>query len=347
MNKALKITLITLGIIIGVVILILGCVRLGERLIFKSFYDNADKEFKMPGASDNLVQQGLVYIPEKELFLVTGYMSDDTASMVYVVSKDGKVLNKVRLKKADGSDYLGHTGGIEYLGNNVYITDGDKEKTYDGGLDVFPLDQILNETEVKCIGRVKTYNNPAFVRIYKTYMLVGEFYREVDYETLDSHRVQTPANDQNTALINVFKIDNANSDNFSIANTPVASISTTDAIQGLEIINDKQIVLSSSWGLSKSKLYFYDMDKIDASQREAVLIEGADANSTEDDIYVKLYHLDSASLVNTVLAPPMAEEMAHIDGKLYILNESACNKYIFGKFMSGNYIYSYDVSDIK
>lgn len=350
-NKILRRCLIALGIIVAVVVILLGCVRLGEKLIYKSFYDNADQKFKMPGTSDNLVQQGFDYVnyngdndTSNDFYLVAGYMSDDTASMVYVLDTDGNIKNKVRLKKADGSDYTGHTGGIECYGNYVYITDGDKDVSYDGGLDVFPLDQILNDTEALCAGRVKTYNNPAFCHIYKNYMLVGEYYKEVDYETLDSHRIETPAGDNNTALIMVFELDN--SEEFKLSKKPVAAITTTNAIQGLTTIGNEQIVLSSSWGLSTSNLYFYDMSKINTTNIELVSISGNDESSTEDDLELKVYHLDSASLVNTVEAPPMAEEMVCLNNELYILNESACNKYIFGKFMSGNYIYAYDVSYI-
>ena len=57
---------------------------------------------------------------------------------------------------------------------------------------------------------------------------------------------------------------------------------------------------------------------------------------------VPLYYEDSASLVesDTVEAPPMSEEIVYLDGKIWIMNESACNKYIFGKLTTGNYLYS-------
>ena len=57
---------------------------------------------------------------------------------------------------------------------------------------------------------------------------------------------------------------------------------------------------------------------------------------------VSLYHLDSKCLKKTLEAPPMAEEIVYIDDEIYILNESASKKYIFGKFLSGNNIYSYE-----
>ena len=351
-NKVLRRCLIAFGIILGVIILLLGAVRLGEKLIFSDFYSNSDQKFKTPGTNDNLVQQGFVYVDylndgnsENDFYLVAGYMSDDSASMVYVLDADGNVTNKVSLKNADGSDYLGHTGGIECHDNYVYITDGGKDVNYDGGLDVFPLDQILNETEVQTIGRIKTYNNPAFCHIYKNYMLVGEYYKETDYETLASHRFTTPSNDENTALIMVFEIDE--NGKFDVSDKPVAGISTTNAVQGLTTIKDDRIVLSTSWGLSTSHIYFYDMDKINTENIEVKEITGNDASSTEDDLSLPIYHLDSDSLAETIEAPPMAEEMVYLNDELYILNESACNKYIFGKFMSGNYIYAYDVSFIS
>ena len=329
-NKAVRITVITLSVIIGIIILALACVKIGERIIFSEFYKDANKEFKMPGVNDGLVQQGMTYIPDKELFIIAGYMADDTASRVYVVNKSGKVLSHTQLKNPDGTDYLGHTGGVEYYGNNLYITDGTKEKGYDGGLDVFPLDEVLaGKSEAKKIGRVKTYNNPAYCHIYDGFIFVGEFYRETDYETSDSHRLETPAGDLNTALITVFKLDDSQ---FGVASKPCAAITTTGAIQGMYIIDGKQIVLSSSWGLSKSKLYFYDMLYIESDQGD-VLIDG---NA------VSLYHLDSKCLKKTLEAPPMAEEIVYLDGKIYVLNESACKKYIFGKFLSANNLYSYE-----
>lgn len=328
-NKAVRITLITVAIVLGVIILALAGVKIGERIKYREFYKDANKEFKMPGIKDGLVQQGMEYVEEKDVFIICGYMADNSASRVYVVSSDGKVLSKTELKNEDGSDYTGHTGGIEYYGNNLYITEGTKEKGYDGGLDVFPLHQVLDGAkEVKKIGRVKTYNNPAYCHIYNGYMMVGEFYRENDYETLDSHRLKTPSGDDNTALITVFKLDNSK---LNISGKPVAGITTTDAIQGMYTIDDSQIVLSTSWGLSTSKLYFYDMLLIE-SDMNTVIIDGNP---------MSLYHLDSKCLVKTLKLPPMAEEIVYKDGKIYVLNESACKKYIFGKFLSANNLYSY------
>ncbi len=329
MSKGKKIVFMILGSIVGLLLLTLLGIKIGEKLRYLSFYQNAEKEFKMPGMADNLVQQGMVYVEEEDLFLVCGYMSDDTSSRVYVVGTDGTVESYTELRNADGSVYTGHTGGIEYYGNCVYITEGTKEKGYDGGLDVFPLNEILHGAEtVNLQGRIKTYNNPAYCHIENGYLLVGEFYREIDYETLDSHRMQTPAGDQNNALITVFRLDDSE---FHVSGAPIAGITTTDFVQGMCVVDEKYIVLSTSWGLSSSHFYVYDAEKL-TKEDESCMVDGN---------LIPIYHFDSASLVKTIEAPPMAEEIVYLNDKMYILCESACNKYIYGKFMSGNHLYSY------
>lgn len=329
MNKFLKVTLIVLASLAALVLVLLLGIKAGEKIRYASFYKNADKEFSMPGRNDNLVQQGMVYLEDRNVFLICGYMSDNTASRVYVVSEDGEVLSHTALTEADGTDYLGHTGGIEVYGDCVYITNGTKEVDHKGTLDVFSLTEILDGKErTPSVGSVLTYNNPAFCHIYNGYMLVGEFYREIDYETRASHRIKTPAGDANTALITVFRLDDSP---LGISSAPVAGITTGGAVQGMTTLDGREIVLSTSWGLSTSHLYFYDMEKI--TQTEGLC--EIDGNT------IPVYHLDSAALIETAELPPMAEGLVYKDGKIFVLNESACNKYIYGKFMSGNHLYSY------
>ena len=58
-----------------------------------------------------------------------------------------------------------------------------------------------------------------------------------------------------------------------------------------------------------------------------------------------LYYLESSILQKTVKAPPMAEELVYQDGKILIMNESASDKYIFGKLTRGKYVYGYEVKE--
>ena len=44
-----------------------------------------------------------------------------------------------------------------------------------------------------------------------------------------------------------------------------------------------------------------------------------------------LYYFDSTNLVSDLSAPPMSEGIEYHDGRIYISEEAASNKYIFGK----------------
>jgi hypothetical protein len=56
---------------------------------------------------------------------------------------------------------------------------------------------------------------------------------------------------------------------------------------------------------------------------------------------VPVYYLDSESLTDDITLPPMSEEIFVKDGRLYVLLESACKKYIFGNLIRGRHVYSY------
>lgn len=81
-KKALKIVII----IVAVICLFLLGIRAYFRLPVAEYYRNSEKSFLIPGISDGAVLQGLEYANGK--FLVCGYMSDGSASKIYVV--DGK-----------------------------------------------------------------------------------------------------------------------------------------------------------------------------------------------------------------------------------------------------------------
>ena len=293
----------------------------GEKLAFISFYKRARKEFRMPGLSDGFVGQGLDYL-EEEAFITCGYNAKKgQCSLVYYVDKNGKS-RCTKLKNADGTNYTGHTGGIAHYKEYFYITGDD-------GCDVFALSDLLEgRSESVKLGEIKTFMNPAYCNVYDGRFYTGTFYRAGNYETPDWQRITTPAGDKNTAVITVFDIDDGAADTFYVSPSPVAAYSTRGLVQGMTFTEDR-IVLSASYGLAASHLYFYGNSGISSGQLN---LNGKN---------IPLYYLDSAALVDTVKAPPMSEEIVYLNGRIYIMNESASNKYIFGKFMSGKHLYSY------
>lgn len=325
MPKVLKRILIILAIVLGAILLLLAGIRAGERIIYADFYAKAEKEFRIPGLSENYVPQGLDYLPEAQSFISCGYMSKGDASRVYLIDADGKA-TYAEMKNADGSDHTGHTGGVSHFDKYLYITDSD-------GLDVFWLDDLTSgKTSLVKIGSVKTFNDPAWCYVYGDYILAGSFYRAEDYETPMEHRLTTPAGDQNTSMITVFKLDADQP--FGVDPTPVAAISAPDQVQGLCVTDTGEVAISTSWGFATSYIRLYDTEKLTPNGTFAV-----------NGVEVPLVYLESAAEARTIKAPPMSEEMVCLDGRLYILNESACNKYIFGKLMSANDLYSYDLTE--
>ena len=88
--------------------------------------------------------------------------------------------------------------------------------------------------------------------------------------------------------------------------------------------------MSISWSLTNSNLLFYE---VDTERVGSVSVLGRE---------VPLYYLDSVNLKDTVVLPPMSEELVCKDGRVHVMFESACNKYIYGKFIRGWRVFAYE-----
>lgn len=355
--------LIGLAILLSVLLVALLGFRLYDYIGAAEFYNNSDKVFATPGVADsNFVPQGMTYDEESKTFFFTGYMGkpilgelgDDVASRVYVRDAEGNV-TFTRLLNADGTPYTDHTGGIEYFGDYVYVTGEDSH-----GLDVFSAADILaGKEETKMLGTVKTYNSPAHTYTFdyngQRYILAGSYHKdETVYLTPEHERITTPSGDNNTSVMTVFKL--SESAEFGIEPTPVAIISARHMIQGICMTPDGQMVVSSSWGLATSNLFFYDMEKmqhVSDYRYEGTItygdLEDENAERYDEDFgfTVELYYLDDSCLVDTVVAPPMSEELVCLDGRIIVFCESACNKYLFGKLTTGFDTYGYNYNKIR
>ncbi|MCQ2612108.1 MAG: hypothetical protein MJ183_00720 [Treponemataceae bacterium] len=318
-------------VIVAVAAVFLLAVRLYFRLPVKSYYDASEKAFRIPGLSDGFIPQGLDYDEEISSFWVTGYMNDGSASPIYVVDgKTGTVTHTAFMTKEDGSPFTPHAGGLSVYGDYVYVAGG-----HDCCLYVFERSAILKAivTNVPYAGIFETKLEDgngigvAFTAIDDGVLYAGEFYREANYPTLDSHKMTTPAGDYNQALIAAYEISDAKNSKFGLSPKPIGVISVTDQIQGMAVHGGK-IYLSSSYAVAFSNIYVYDMAKATKTVYET------------EKAYVPMFVLDSASLEQTVKIPPMSEEIVFVDDKMYTMCESASSKYIFGKFTSAQWCYS-------
>ena len=366
MNVALKVLTVFVVILL---VAVLGF-KLYDYIGAAEFYNNSRVIFATPGVADsNFVPQGMTYDEASQTFFFTGYMGkpiigelgEDVAARVYFCDKNGDNLGFAKLLNSDGTPYTDHTGGIEVIGDYVYITGEDSH-----GLDVFLLSEILDGGTAVMQGTFKTYNSPAYVYAYEQdgqkYIMAGSYHKDEEiYETPDHERLETLNGDKNTSIMTVFKVDpNSENAEFGINPTPVAIISMREMVQGICITED-QLVISSSWGLATSNLYFYDLSNVSSKILETYTVQivygdlaeikaNPDNNWPKETLTFKnipCYYIDSSCLVNTVVAPPMSEELVYLDGEIIVFCESACNKYVFGKLTTGFGTYALNYEKVK
>ena len=335
--------LVALAVFVAIILVAVLGFKLYDYIVAYDFYTNSEVAFATPGVNNsNFVPQGMDYVEDDKVFIFTGYMSDSTASRVYVRHEDG-TLTYTQLVYNDGRPYNEHTGGIECYGDYIFITDTT-------GIFIFSYSDILEgkeTTPVLC--EAPLHVDPAHCFIYsngsKDYLLAGSFYYAGSYETPEHEKITTPGGETNPSLILIYPLNpEATQANEVIVSTPVAAVSIPQKVQGMCFTDDGRMVLSTSWSVNPSQILFYDAAKIEASKVEDYQIKGATKKGEEFDITVDLYFADSSNYVGKVVAPPMSEELVCLDGKIYVFNESACNKYIFGKLTTGFNLYAYDYS---
>jgi hypothetical protein len=306
-----------------ILIAVLILFSLGGRLLYWDYFRSVDEEFAIPGLSDGFVPQGFDYVEEQACFLISGYMADHSASRVYVRYADGMV-KYVTLRNTDGSDYTEHAGGICHNGNFVYMPGLN-------GIEVFSLSDILSGTTARMSGMIATEFTVDYCSFYDGQLWTGNFYFPKDYETPAEHHITTPAGDENKALLMVFDADESFA--YGIDPQPVCAFSTPKMVQGVCFADNGQIILSTSYAFFSSHLLRY---QIDTQRAGKTRLQGEE---------VPLYYLDSANLVEDRKLPPMSEEPLCVNGKVYILCESASSKYLFGKLIRGDKVFSYQLGN--
>ncbi len=324
MKKFLSVLARILFAIVSFALSLVFVVFVGEKLFYGYFFQNAKAEFAIPGLWTNFVPQGYDKLDDGS-YLISGYdKSDDAPSSLYIVN-DGKS-ERVNLYNADGSAYVSHAGGVTHFKDFVYVAYNTGEDiTY---CDMFLLSDVLDgDGKATKADTVPLPNRISYCSVYGNRLYAGAFYRDgSQYLTPENHQLTTPAGDKNTALMMVYALDETTGKPTS--DKPELVYSTTSNVQGMCLTDNGEIVLSTSWSIYPSELFVYDLET--ASKGEW------DYNGEK----IPLVYLDAACLSQSIVCPPMSEELVYQDGRVYILTESACMKYLYGKLTSGNFLYS-------
>lgn len=311
-KKIGKIALIALSSIVGLVLLALGGLNVAKFIIYSDYYAIEDSVCKIPGTGDGFVCQGIGASEENGVILVSGYMKDGSASRVYLTTTDNEA-RYVSLHK-NGKSFTGHAGGIATANGFVYIASGSK-------IYALPLSELLtaeNGATIDIGEGVKVNNSASFVYTDDSYLYVGEFHDGGAY-TIVGHE-NTTKEGTHYAICSKYAL--------SDLTTPVAVYSIRNKVQGICFTPNGKVVMSTSYGLTDSVYYVYN------------LAEATDSGKTFDG--APLYYLDT--LEKEVKGPAMAEGLDYYEGKIITLTESASDKYIFGKFFNARHIVSLDLA---
>lgn len=319
-----KILLIISSIILIILLFLVLYLKIGVI----AYHKISNKSFVIPGLNNNFIPQGLDYHNNK--FYITGYMKNKKASPIYIIDEKTNHYKEVYMKH-NNKKYTGHAGGLALTNKYIYIA-GDKNELY--VYDINDVNNAKNRDYVNSIGvfkiNIDSKFNTAFLTIHDNKIVIGEFYRKNNYITDKKHQIKTPSNDFNKALALVYNLDETKK--YGIDSLQYA-YSIREKVQGMTI-DKNNIYISTSYGISFSNIYKYDKNKIKEGKIKI------------NNNNIPLYYLDSESLIYKTKIAPMSEEIIIKDNYLYIINESASKKYMFGKIINGEYCYKIKLSKL-
>lgn len=304
--------------ILTMIICLSLCLVLAVALIIYYFGNNPDnwnkvssKEIKLAGLGDGFTPQGLCVVSETGEYMVSGYMKNKSDSRIYILNKESGESKYFTIVSENKDIQKGHLGGIVQKGNFVWISSDDSIIT----LSYSECKSVQNGGSVEVISVVPTCTNASFCFLDEYGLWVGEFYRPKNYETDKNHYFNVSETETNHAIATRYNF-NAESLN-GIESTPSCAVSLPDKVQGVAILPDGRIVLSTSYGLPNSKILIYSNEWNKATTHKITVQE------TEVDLFC----LSSLNLQKTITVPSMAEGIVYTNGSLKILFENASKKY--------------------
>lgn len=342
-GKRIVKALIALVIVIAVVLL--GA-RIYFRLPVKDYYNASEAAFAIPGLAEGFVPQGLAYDGESGCYLVGGYAKGSgVASPIYAVNREtGETVAHVTLANPDETAFTGHAGGLAVWGDNVYVAGSgclyvfDHKAILSAGIDGLPV-QWLNKIETLLTPGDEEAGVPAdsigvaWVDIQEddegALVTVGEFYRDPNYPTPETHKFTDASGESLQALAITCRLSE---DGLSL--TPIRAYALPDLVQGFTV-HEGKIYLSTSWGVAFSHIDVYDEADLPDSLIQTLTVNGAD---------IPLYALGQSARSAAYRIAPMSEEIIFSDGKLLTMCESASRKYYFGLLTGGQWCYATDLS---
>ena len=328
MKKSIKALIVILAILVC-----LGglCLVYFFGATYTAYSPIAKIEFKIPGLNDSLCPQGMCYVEDENLWLVSGYScKNDEKSKIYVVDdKSGEVIKYFTIQSQNEKFESAHFCGVAQYDDVVWIAT-------DGYLLLLSFDDVLsvaNAGEVEVLSEFDTKTGADFIQIYDGKLYVGDFYRQGYSKENATHKVKVSNQQTNYALMLEFPI-NLNLEN-KIETTPTLAISIPNQVQGFVFGENGAAIFSTSYSLPDSKFYVYE--------KMSSLEDNATISLSFGDIPLKVYSNED---LNQILEGPCMSEALCLKGdRVYILYESACDKYKLFTRTRTNVVHSIKLTD--
>jgi hypothetical protein len=285
--------------------------------VYDVFNARRDEGPIIPGIFQSAVPQGMAYLPERDLMLISNYMDDGRPSCIVALSMTTGDLQGVSwIEEPDGTPHMGHVGGLAVSRDHLWVASGP-------GVYFVDLDSLDGAETLRMTGYVQTAVKGSFATCADNTLWVGEFTsRSGNYPTDRSHRFSGPSGelyhgwmagfclDPDTDLIPPDRI-------LTGVAYPNKIISIPHEVQGAVFSGDL-LVLSQSYGrTNNSRVSIY------ANPLEDPPVDQFD----DGESAIPLWVVDATDLLELVIAPPMTEGVVEYDGRTAVLFESGSDKY--------------------
>lgn len=310
--------------LIGATVCIMGIIGSAVlQLYYQEFYHTATREFEIPGLEEGFVPQGLDYCEEYNLYLLCGYRYPDEQAQIYVVQPDG-TYHKILALDEQGKTLVSHAGGIAHNDKFVYLAG------CDGKCYVFSFEELMQEqvTQTQMLGYFQVWNQADYCCIKEGELYIGEYYHTYKYGTDSSHHYISTTGEEHYAIITAFSLNEERA--LGVNKIPELALSVTGRIQGM-CFDNNNLILSASSAFEGSQLYVYDYQKALTDVSEKITILGTK---------LPVFFLDANNMTKSIEILPKSEGITLCNDRLLMSFESASKKFLYGKLLKGEYVYS-------
>ena len=283
----------------------------------RRYLENSTPVCRIPEIGRGFIPQGLSYDPGSDSLLITGYYGLGGSSPIFVVDRESGQARKILMRTPDGARFAGHAGGLSLFGGTVCVAGSTDSCMYG-----FSLAQLLDAADgsgLNAAARIGLRTASDRIRVSFTaadgaLLYGGEFHKDPIFRTHPSHAVGTAEGTLKAYLVGFLP------DAEGVAEAKVV-YAIPDNVQGA-CFDGEYLYLSQTESLFSARILSYRLEALRPAGTKEVL--GRE---------VPLYVLTEGAAQKITPIPPMSEELLAVDGQMYLLYESASNRYLIGKFL--------------